>query len=466
MLVMRGCDLGNGRVDIFNGFIFMIFFIVIFCLNKNLSTSYMKNLIRFSAILLLCLPVFTFSSFAQVIDRSNTRHPSVDYAKLARIDELVNDYIRKDWERGLVTIIIKDNKLIQYKGYGFANAEKTKPMPNDAIFRIMSQSKAITTTGIMILYEQGKLLLDEPIGNYIPEFKRQVVLDKFNDKDTTYTTVPARRNITFRDLLTHTSGIGYPAIGSQNMKAIYAKAKIPSGLGYFNATLLDEMKKLAKLPLAFQPGEKWQYGLNSDLLGCLIEVISGQSLDVFLRRNIFEPLGMKDTYFNVPAAKFDRMATVYTEDSAGHMITWSHSFRDIDPDYPSMNTHYFSGGAGLSSTAFDYAIFFQMLLNKGIYNGKRILSPRSVETMTSNQLNFKYNGTNDYGLGLDIVSEITGNQGPRNKGTFSWGGYFGTTSWADPKANLVVLIMAQHTPNSHGDLVAKITSVIYSSLTK
>jgi CubicO group peptidase (beta-lactamase class C family) len=426
----------------------------------------MRKMIRLSAFLLLCLSAISLSSFAQVIDRSNLRHPSVDYTKLARIDELVNDYIQKDWEKGLVTLIIKDNKLIQYKGYGFADAAKTKPMPNDAIFRIMSQTKAITTVGIMILYEQGKLLLDEPIGNHIPEFKRQVVLDKYNEKDTTYTTVPARRGVTFRDLLTHTSGIDYPAIGSRTMRAIYSKEKTPSGLGYFNANLLEEMKKLAKLPLAFQPGEKWQYGLNSDLLGCLIEVISKQSLDEFFRKNIFEPLGMKDTYFNVPPEKLNRMPTVYTEDSTGRIITWSHTFRDIDPDYPGMNTHYFSGGAGLSSTAIDYAILLQMLLNKGVYNGKRILSPRSVETMTSNQLNFKYNGTNDYGLGFDIVSEITGNQGPRYKGTFSWGGYFSTTYWADPKANLVVLIMTQHTPNSHGDLVAKITSVIYSSLTK
>jgi len=426
----------------------------------------MGNLTRLSGCILLCISTSISVSFAQVISQTSLRNPNVDYKKLARIDSLVNEYIQKGWEKGVVTLVVKDNILIQSKGYGFADATKTKPMTPDAIFRIMSQTKAITSVGIMILYEQGKLLLDEPISNYIPEFKNQVVLDKYNEADTTYTTVPAKRNITFRDLLTHTSGLDYAAIGSRRMNAIYAKAKVPSGLGYFNADLLAEMKKLAKLPLGFQPGEKWQYGLNADLLGCLIEVISKQSLDEFFQKNIFEPLGMKDSYFNVPKTKWNRIPAVYTEDSNGNIITWSHTFRDIDPDYPMMNTHFFSGGAGLSSTAWDYAIFLQMLLNKGIYNGKRILSPRTVEMMTSNQLDFKYNGTNDFGLGFDILSEKSGNQGPRNEGTFSWGGYFGTTYWADPKANLVCLIMTQHTPNSHGDLVGKLTAVIYSSLTK
>ena len=159
-------------------------------------------------------------------------------------------------------------------------------MSSDALFRIMSQTKAITSVGVMMLYEQGKLLLDEPIGNFIPEYKNQTVLDKYNVADTTYTTVPAKRNITFRDLLSHSSGIDYAAIGSPTMQAIYAKAGIPSGLGYFDKDLLTEMKRLGKLPLAFQPGERFQYGLNTDLLGCLIQVISGQTLDEFFRKKL------------------------------------------------------------------------------------------------------------------------------------------------------------------------------------
>jgi CubicO group peptidase (beta-lactamase class C family) len=416
-----------------------------------------RTRILFTAIL-----VFNFAN-AQVI-QLNAKNNSVDYERLTRIDSVVNEYVNKKWLAGAVSIIIKDNQVVQWKGYGYADIESKKPMQKDQIFRIMSQTKAITSVGIMILYEQGKLLLDEPIWHFIPEFQKPVVLDKFNEKDSTYTTKPANRDITFRDLLTHTSGIDYTDIGNANMNAIYTKNKIPSGLGYFNADLLERMKALAKLPLNFQPGEKWQYGLNSDLLGCLIEVISGMNLEDFLRKNIFDPLGMKDTYFNVPASKANRLATVYTEDATGNIIKWGHTFRNIDPDYPLMNTKYLSGGAGLSSTAFDYAVFMQMILNGGIYNGKRILSKRSVEMMTSSQLKDGMFGDGYMGLGFGITSAKGEATGPRYAGSFAWGGYFGTTYWADPKARLVCLFMTQQNPNSHGDIESRFEAILYSSL--
>lgn len=422
----------------------------------------MKKIVSYLKIVVTLIILLPVNIKAQVI-QINVKNNKVDYKKLAGIDDLLNEYISKNWLTGAVSIVIKDNEVVQYKGYGYADAESKKPMPKNAIFRIMSQTKAITSVGIMILYEQGKLLLDEPIYHFIPEFKNPVVLDKFNDADTTYTTVPAKREITFRDLLTHTSGLDYTDIGSSKVQAIYTKNHIPSGLGYFDSDLLDRMKALGKLPLSFQPGEKWQYGLNSDLLGCLIEVISGMNLDDFFKKNIFEPLGMNDTYFNVPASKADRLATVYTEDSLHHVIKWSHTFRHIDPDYPTMNKHYFSGGAGLSSTAFDYAIFMQMLLNGGIYNGHHILSKRSVEMMTSGQLEPGISGNDNFGLGFQITSEKSEAGGARYAGSFSWGGYYGTTYWADPKAHLVCLFMTQQTPNSHGDVERKFESLVYSS---
>jgi CubicO group peptidase (beta-lactamase class C family) len=414
----------------------------------------------FVAFIILLLPMLVQAQVKQ----TNTKNNAVDYVKLAKIDDLVNDYIAKNWLTGAVSIVIKDNQVVQYKGYGYADVASKKPMKNDAIFRIMSQTKAITSVGIMILYEQGKLLPDEPISDFIPEFKNPVVLDKFNEADTTYTTIPAKREITFRDLLTHTSGLDYADIGSSKVQTIYTKNHIPSGLGYFNASLPERMKALGKLPLTFQPGEKWQYGLNSDLLGCLIEVISGMNLEDFLRKNIFQPLDMNDTYFNVPPSKAGRLATVYTEDSLHNIIKWSHEFRHIDPDYPTMNKHYFSGGAGLSSTAFDYAVFMQMLLNGGTYNGHRILSKRTVEMMTSGQLDPGVFGEDNFGLGFDITSEKSAAKGPRNEGSFSWGGYYGTTFWADPKAHLVCLFMTQQNPNSHGDVERKFESLVYSSL--
>ncbi|MEY2918563.1 MAG: hypothetical protein RIS73_2277 [Bacteroidota bacterium] len=424
---------------------------------KNYFTKY--KLV--AALYLLFIP---FTSTSQAIQFNAKPNASINYNQLSGIDDLMNSYINKNWLTGEVTIIIKDNQLIQYKGYGYADADSKKPMPNDAIFRIMSQTKAITSIGIMKLYEQGKFLLDEPIANFIPAFKNPVVLDKFNNADTSYTSIPAKRDITFRDLLTHTSGIDYAGIGSQDMKSIYAKAGIPSGLGFFNTNLLEKMNVLAKLPLKNQPGEKFLYGLNADLLGCLIEIISGTNLDEYLRKNIFEPLGMKDTYFNVPVAKASRMPTVYTENDKHEIIKWGHDFRNIDPDYPLMNTKYFSGGAGLSSTAFDYAIFLQMLLNGGKYNGNQILAPRTVEIILSGQLDFSVSGTNNFGLGFEITTEKTATRLPRNAGSFAWGGYFGTTYWADPKANLICLIMTQQSPNTHADIAKKMEAILYSSL--
>lgn len=424
--------------------------------------SYTLNMICASLLFLL----LSHLTDAQAISADTKQIPSVNYNRLQRIDTLVNEYISKNWLTGAVTLMVKDNQLVQYKGYGSADVETKKPLQKDAIFRIMSQTKAITSVGIMILFEQGKLLLDEPIADFIPEFRNPVVIDKYNAADTTYTTVPAKRNITFRHLLTHTSGIGYADIGTPMANAVYAKAVIPSGLGYFNESLLNKMKALAKLPLMFQPGEQFQYGLNSDVLGSLIEVISGMNLEDFFRKNIFAPLGMKDTYFNLPQAKANRLATVYTEDSVHHIIKWSHTFRHIDPDYPLMKKSYFSGGAGLSSTALDYAIFLQMMLNGGIYNKHRILSPRTVEMMTSGQLDFLYNGIDNFGLGFGITSAKSAARNPRSEGSFAWGGYYGTTYWADPKQHLVCLIMTQHTPNSHGDLAAKFETLVYASLNK
>lgn len=423
-----------------------------------------KHFVRCILLTGVYLLLITSCGIAQVIQTAQKLNATVNLQHLAHIDDLVNSYISKNWLTGAVTIVIKDNQVVQYKGYGLADVDTKKPMAKDAIFRIMSQSKAITSAGILILYEQGKLLLDEPIADFIPFFKNPKVLDKFNPADSTYSTVAAKRDITFRDLLTHTSGIDYAAIGSEDMKAIYAKAGVPSGLGYFDANLLQKMNLLARLPLKNQPGEKFLYGLNTDLLGCLIEVISGKTLDDFLRINIFEPLGMKDTYFNVPAAKANRMAGVYTEDSNQHIIKWSHEFRNIDPDYPLMNKRYFSGGAGLSSTAFDYAVFLQMLLNGGKYNGHQILSPRTVQLMTSGQLDFTIDGTNNFGLGFEITSAKAAAKSPRNEGSFAWGGYYGTSYWADPKAHLICLMMTQQNPNSHGDIFGKFENIVYSSL--
>lgn len=422
-----------------------------------------KLLLRFFPVLLIL--IFSSSLFAQTIQTDpKSKNPNVDYKVLAGIDSVVNDYINKDWVKGVVTLIVKDNQLVQYKGYGYADAETKKPMKPNDIFRIMSQTKAITSVAAMILYEEGKFKLDQPIADFIPEFRNPTVIASFNKTDTSFTTVPAKREITFHDLLTHTSGIGYSGIGTDTVQAIYAKVNIPSGLGHMNMTLLEGIKILAKQPLAFQPGDRWMYGLNSDVLGCLVEVISGMSLEDFMRKRIFDPLGMKDTYFNLPQDRHNRLATVYTEQPAGTIIKWDHIHYGIDPDYPMIRTDFFSGGAGLSSTAFDYAIFLQMLLNGGIYNKHRVLKPETIALMTQNQIGELSLGPNKFGLGFSITTEQGATPNGRSKGSFAWGGYFGTNYWADPKENMVVLIMTQHTPNSHGDLFRKIENIIYAAV--
>lgn len=336
--------------------------------------------------------------------------------RLTRIDTVLQEYADKKWMTGAVALVVRDGKIVYYKSFGVDDIDTKKPMPKDGIFRIASQSKAITSVAVMMLYEEGRLFLDDPISKYIPEFKKQSVIASFNEKDTTYTTVPAKREVTIRDLLTHTSGIEYAQIGSRISNAIYFKNGITSGLGIKDHILADDIKKLGGLPLMHQPGEKWTYGLNTDVLGRLVEVVSGMRLDVFFKNRIFDPLGMKDTYFYLPADKQNRLVNLYLPDSLGNLQKFPASYFYngwMLRDYPKENGTYFSGAAGLSSTIMDYAIFLQMLLNGGEYGGRRILSRNSVRMMTMNQIGDLYNIYDEkFGLGFALVTEKKQRQTP------------------------------------------------------
>ena len=387
--------------------------------------------------------------------------------RLARIDNLVKEYVDKKWIAGASVLVARDGKIVYYKGLGYDDIDKKTPMKKDAICRIASQTKAITSAAVMILYEEGKILLNDPVSKYIPEFKNPKVLDKFNPADTTYTTVPAKREITIRDLLTHTSGIAYAQIGSKESNAIYYKAGVVGGIGVDKIVLGDKMKILGGLPLMHQPGEKWTYGLNTDLLGYLIEVVSGMSLDEFFRKKIFEPLGMKDTYFYLPKEKRNRLATLYTEDSTKHIIKDGETYElngTIYVNYPDMDGTYYSGGGGLSSTAYDYSIFMQMLLNGGEYNGKRILSRSSIRMMTSNQIGDIDFGDDKFGLGFGIVTEKGAAKTPVSPGTFSWGGMFSSSYWIEPKEKIIAQFFLQQFPNSHGDIHEKFKALVYQAI--
>ena len=260
----------------------------------------MKKLFITSAFILLQV---AFVSAQKITPLTTPEAAGFSSERLKRLDREMNDWAQKEWMQGGVALIIRNGKVAYYKAAGYNDLGTKSVIQKEDIFRIASQTKAITSVAMMMLFEEGKFLLDDAVSKYIPAFKKQQVLDKFNAADTTYTTVPAKSEITIRQLFTHTSGLGYAQIGSRESNAIYAKSKLTAGIGIQDDKLLDAMNRLGKLPLMHQPGEKWTYGLNSDLLGCLVEVISGMTLNDFFRTRIFEPLGMKDTYFVCSAGK-------------------------------------------------------------------------------------------------------------------------------------------------------------------
>jgi CubicO group peptidase (beta-lactamase class C family) len=425
---------------------------------------------------LLCALLFAFSlyTYAQPGIRlaetlqPNALTPGVSAQRLARIDGLLQEYVAKGWLPGAVALVAKDGKIIYHKAFGNSSLKTPTPLQKDAIFRIASQTKAITSVGIMMLWEEGKLQLDEPVSRYIPEFKNPKVLASFNPADSSYTTVPAKSEVTIRQLLAHTSGIGYAQIGSPEMNALYAKAGVVGGIGVGNIILADKIKILGGLPLFHQPSEKWTYGLNTDVLGYVIEVVSGTSLDRFFAVRIFNPLDMQDTYFYLPENKRNRLVTLYSEDKNKKLVPASPEMSlngAFNPDYPAAAGTYFSGGGGLSSTALDYAIFMQMLLNGGIYNGVRLLAPATVRLMTSNQIGDKTIGRNNkFGLGFELVTEESNLATPLSVGTFSWGGMFSSSYWIDPKEKIVAQLFVNLYPNSHGEVHEKFKTMVYAAL--
>ncbi|MFN5647750.1 MAG: serine hydrolase domain-containing protein, partial [Sphingobacteriales bacterium] len=273
----------------------------------------MKQLLT---ILCMCL---VFSSTAQtaktILSPATPASAGFSDERLKRIDKKIQDWIDAKLVNGGVAFIAREGKIVYNKSFGYADMEKKIPMRTDHIFRIASQTKAITSLAILILLEEGKLTLDDPVSRYIPEFAKPQVVTKFNLSDTTWTSEPAKREITIKDLITHTSGIGYAQIGTPEAQALYKKYGITAGLGVGGHSLSTDMRKLGKLPLFSNPGEKWTYSLGDDVLGLVVEVISGMNLEQFFRTKIFDPLGMNDTWFYLPKDKHSRLVKLYTHDS-------------------------------------------------------------------------------------------------------------------------------------------------------
>lgn len=384
--------------------------------------------------------------------------------RLQKIEEMLKTAIEKGQIPGAVALVARDGKIVLHKAFGTANAAG-EMLEKDDIFRFASQTKAITATAVMMLWEEGEFRLDDPISKYIPEFKNPKILVDFNEKDSTYDAVPAKNEITIRDLLTHTSGLGYGMIDAdERMKKIYAKAGVTELFTTENVSIEESVKKIAALPLHHEPGVKFTYSVGLDVLGYFIEVVSGKPFDQFLEERIFEPLGMENTAFYQASENEDRLVAVQHKKEG----TWENfPMTFYDPDYPVKGAKtFFSGGAGLSGTAKDYAKFLQMYLNDGEYNGTRLLSRKTVDIILGNHTGEKFNFPNQYyGLAFGVVSEtgeIAGGQG--SAGTFDWGGYFNTQYFADPEEQLIGILLKQTQGNTGDQTGWKFRQMLFSSI--
>lgn len=378
--------------------------------------------------------------------------------RLSRIDIVIQQYIDSNWIPGATAIIARHGRIVYHKSFGLRDVESGDKLENSDIFRIASMTKAITSVAAMMLYEEGFFLLDDPLYKYIPEFKDPVILEKVNLKDSTFTSHPAKNQITIRQLLNHTSGIGY-GFTHEKLKPLYDKAGIPDGFVITDAVLGYKMKALGHMPLLHEPGDAYYYGLNSDLLGYFVEVISGKTLKEFFQGKIFNPLGMNDTYFFMPDGDKNRLVEIYASTESGYELSTVEEY-----NYPIKGgKSYYSGGAGILSTALDYAKFLQMLVNDGSYNGHQLLSRKTIEIMTKNQVGDLW-GSGAFGLGFGITTETGSAEKLSSVGNYWWGGYFSTSFWVDPEEDLIAVMMTQMFPTWHGEIHQKFQVLTYQAI--
>ena len=411
---------------------------------------------------LLVLAVSVFGDGLPIVEPEAV---GLSIERLLRIDKVMETHVAQHKIAGGVTLLARHGKIAHLGVYGMMDVEAGKPMAPDTIFRIASMTKPITSVAVMMLYEEGHFRLNEPVSNFIPAFKEMTVLPPESDEDSA-APVPATRQITIWNLLTHTSGLTYH--WNERLGPQYNDAGITHGLLQDESTLAEKMKVLATIPLLHQPGEKVEYGLSIDVLGYLVEVVSGMSLDQFFSERIFKPLGMKDTHFFIPEAKRERLATVYERTGDGP-ITPKSQEPTVDgtviysTDYPYNGPRtYFSGGAGLVSTASDYARFAQMMLNGGEFNGVRLLSRKTVELMTMNQLT-DMGVDYGFGLGFSIVQDESDLREIGSVGAYSGGGFFFTSFFIDPQEQMLGIFMCQLHPGG-SDLAERIRILSYQAI--
>ena len=392
--------------------------------------------------------------------------------RLERLHKGMQGFVDRHEAAGIVTLVAREGKTVDLHAVGFADIEKNAPMKTDSIFRIASMTKPVTSVAIMMLFEEGKLFLTDPVSKFIPAFKSSMVMEGVGAEAKP---VAARRAISIRDLLAHKSGITYGFLSGGAVGAGYRKDGVTDGLTTTTATLEENINKLAAQPLVSQPGDRFNYSLSTDVLSRVVEVVSGQPFNVFVRDRILKPLKMNDTDFTVPEAKWSRFVTVYSPDGKGGIrpMTDPESFGNTHMSpwalYKEGRT-YFSGGAGLASTASDYARFANMLLNGGSLDGVRLLGPKTIELMTRSHtseltppLQLLGLGAN-FGLGFRVVTDLASTQTLGSDGMYGWSGIYGTTFWVDPKEKLVAVMMVQKYP---GPAVAgTFQPLVYQALTR
>jgi len=426
--------------------------------------NYKTKLSAFSVLLILVLAA---AAVAQDLPTAKPEAVGLSSERLERIGTAVQHDIDDKRIAGAVTLVMRRGHVAWFRAQGSMDRETNKAMRPDAMFRICSMSKPITSVAVMMLYEEGAFLLDDPISKYLPEFKNPKVLVKPATGESY--SIPATKEITIRDLLRHTSGLTYN--WNTDLGTTYHDANVASGLLQYDGTIEDSVKRLAALPLLFNPGDRWEYSLGVDVLGRLVEVVSGKPFDEFLRTRIFDPLGMKDTYFYPPDNKLDRLATAYTYYTDKGLNRFPDTPIVEGPmvysaDYPYHGPKkLFSGGAGLVSTAADYARFSQMMLDGGKAGSTRLLSRKSVELMTNDQLG-KISLDKDFGFGLGFG--IDGLRSPLRElgspGEYQWGGFFYTGFVIDPKEQMIVIFMAQLHPTGGLRLDQEVRVLAYQAI--
>ena len=412
------------------------------------------------------LLILTVSAFSHELPMVAPEAVGLSTERLSRIDKVMEMHVAQQKIAGGVTLLARHGKIAHLGTYGMMDVKAEKPMAPDTIFRIASMTKPITSVAVMMLYEEGHFRLHEPVSKFIPAFKKMHVLPSEDAEDSAQS-VPAERQITIWNLLTHTAGLTYHWNGRLGQQ--YTDAGITHGLLQDEGTLEEKMKILATIPLLHQPGAQVEYGMSIDVLGYLVEVASGMSLNAFFSERIFKPLGMNDTHFFIPEAKRERIATVYERTKDGPITRKSQEptvegSLIYSTDYPYNGPRsYFSGGGGLVSTAPDYVRFAQMMLNGGKFNGVRLLSRKTVALMTTNQLaNMDVNY--GFGLGFGIVRDESDLREIGSVGRYGWGGFFFTNFFIDPQEQMIGIFMCQLHPSGGLDLEERIRILTYQAI--